>query len=159
MQRALMQCHIRKEWPLIRKASFRGREDLFRSGRNCLVRRIISRGRAARKRLSKAPAARRKRLARSGKKEHWRRGTFLPRADKIRRKHATCVRKSRERAGFSLTKHIRTDTILKVAWKSAVVLCALAGRYAPISSANEGGGDHADTRCRRHTASGRVFFV
>ena len=34
-----------------------------------------------------------------------------------------------------MTKCLGVDTILKVAWKRAVVLCALAGRYAPISSA------------------------
>ena len=38
MQRALMQCHIRRNWPLIRKAlRSADREDLIGSGRNCLV--------------------------------------------------------------------------------------------------------------------------
>ena len=38
MQRALMQCHIRRNWPLIRKAlRAADREDLIGSGRNCLV--------------------------------------------------------------------------------------------------------------------------
>jgi len=38
MQRALMQCHIRKNWPLIRKAlRSADREDLIGSGKNCLV--------------------------------------------------------------------------------------------------------------------------
>ena len=36
-----------------------------------------------------------------------------------------------------MTKSLGVDTILKVAWKRAVVLCALAGRYAPISSATK----------------------
>ncbi len=38
MQRALMQCHIRKNWPLIRKALRSvDREDLIGSGKGCLV--------------------------------------------------------------------------------------------------------------------------
>lgn len=38
MQRALMQCHVRRNWPLIRKALRQaGREDLIGSGRDCLV--------------------------------------------------------------------------------------------------------------------------
>ena len=38
MQRALMQCHIRRNWPLIRKALRQAdREDLIGSGKNCLV--------------------------------------------------------------------------------------------------------------------------
>ncbi len=38
MQRALMQCHIRKNWPLIRKALKKaGRGDLIGSGKDCLV--------------------------------------------------------------------------------------------------------------------------
>lgn len=38
MQRALMQCHIRKNWPLIRKALRQaGREDLIGLGGDCLV--------------------------------------------------------------------------------------------------------------------------
>lgn len=38
MQRVLMQCHIRRNWPLIRKAlRSADREDLIGSGRNCLV--------------------------------------------------------------------------------------------------------------------------
>ncbi|MDD4312212.1 MAG: DUF3362 domain-containing protein, partial [Eubacteriales bacterium] len=38
MQRALMQCHIRRNWPLIRKAlRSADREDLIGSGKNCLV--------------------------------------------------------------------------------------------------------------------------
>jgi len=38
MQRALLQCHIRKNWPLIRKAlRSADREDLIGSGKNCLV--------------------------------------------------------------------------------------------------------------------------
>jgi hypothetical protein len=38
MQRVLMQCHIRRNWPLVRKAlRSADREDLIGSGRNCLV--------------------------------------------------------------------------------------------------------------------------
>jgi len=38
MQRVLMQCHIRRNWPLIRKAlRSADREALIGSGRNCLV--------------------------------------------------------------------------------------------------------------------------
>lgn len=38
MQRALMQCHIRRNWPLIRKAlRSADREDLIGNGKNCLV--------------------------------------------------------------------------------------------------------------------------
>jgi hypothetical protein len=38
MQRALMQCHIRRNWPLIRKAlRSADREDLIGSGKHCLV--------------------------------------------------------------------------------------------------------------------------
>jgi len=38
MQRALMQCHVRKNWPLIRKAlRMADREDLIGTGRGCLV--------------------------------------------------------------------------------------------------------------------------
>lgn len=38
MQRALMQCHIRRNWPLIRKAlRLADREDLIGTGRGCLV--------------------------------------------------------------------------------------------------------------------------
>ncbi len=38
MQRALMQCHIRRNWPLIRKAlRSADREDLIGSGKSCLV--------------------------------------------------------------------------------------------------------------------------
>lgn len=38
MQRALLQCHVRKNWPLIRKAlRFADREDLIGNGKGCLV--------------------------------------------------------------------------------------------------------------------------
>ena len=38
MQRALMQCHLRWNWPLIRKALLKaGREDLIGTDRECLV--------------------------------------------------------------------------------------------------------------------------
>ena len=38
MQRALLQCHIRRNWPLIRKAlRLADREDLIGTGRGCLV--------------------------------------------------------------------------------------------------------------------------
>ncbi|NLI55183.1 MAG: YgiQ family radical SAM protein [Clostridiales bacterium] len=38
MQRALLQCHVRKNWPLIRKALRQAdREDLIGSGKGCLV--------------------------------------------------------------------------------------------------------------------------
>ena len=38
MQRALLQCHIRRNWPLIRKAlRLADREDLIGTGKGCLV--------------------------------------------------------------------------------------------------------------------------
>jgi hypothetical protein len=48
MQRALMQCHVRKNWPLIRKALRQAdRDDLIGTGKGCLVPPDFREGQAA----------------------------------------------------------------------------------------------------------------